>query len=124
MGFDIAARWALGRALPVCGNSLQTSQSRCGAPPNAGILGVTRKDCHPPNVCSRFHCFLHNWAVKTRPWLVVGTLLAALFLLFVWPTPYSHYTIDKYIRIRENRLTGTREVDTPYGWQPAEKALE
>ncbi|MBI5707039.1 MAG: hypothetical protein HZC36_08630 [Armatimonadetes bacterium] len=59
---------------------------------------------------------------RRRIW--IGVALIALFLLLVWPTPFRYETIDRYIHIRENRLTGSREAWTVSGWVDAARALE
>ena len=43
------------------------------------------------------------------------TLLAALFVFFIWPTPYIYLrkAPDVY---RVNRFTGVRQVSSSHGW--------
>lgn len=37
--------------------------------------------------------------------IAAAIMLAALFALFVWPTPYSYYNTNNGILVRVNRVT-------------------
>ena len=60
--------------------------------------------------------------------IVVLVLVVALVgLVFVWPTPYSYYTLKGYgveRIIRMNRFTGTTERLKDDGWHQYVKATE
>lgn len=60
--------------------------------------------------------------------IVVSVLIIALVgLVFVWPTPYSYYTLKVYgveRIIRINRFTGTTERLKDDGWHQYVKITE
>ncbi len=57
---------------------------------------------------------------STVGWLGLGLALAG-FLWYVWPTPWSHYTVRgrhaETEHYRVNRFTGDTEVLTRQGWK-------
>lgn len=43
--------------------------------------------------------------------------LVALFLAYVWPTPYQVYRMNETYLVRVNRFTGEGQALTPCGWR-------
>ena len=53
----------------------------------------------------------------TKSTAIAIGVIAALFFLLIWPTPYQIYKHPRGEAYRVNRFTGVVEVATPSGWR-------
>lgn len=61
----------------------------------------------------------HSHRDIVRKNLLIAALVgvAALFLAYVWPTPYQVYRMTDFYLVRVNRFTGQGTSLTPFGWR-------